>query len=247
MKISVITVVLNRADTIRTTIESVINQSHDDIEYIIIDGGSTDGTLDIVNSYRDKIDVIISGKDNGIYDAMNKGLSFASGDVVGFLNADDHYANSLVLEKVAERFKSNNIDAVFGDTVFVDEKNKVIRYWKVGEFKRFKIKLGWMPPHTTFFVKRNIFHQYGGFDSSYRISGDYELAVRLLWKFNIAVSYIPEILVNCRLGGATNKDVKSIIRSSTEVYRVIKTHKIGGILTLIIRLLSRIPQFIRKR
>jgi glycosyltransferase len=247
MKISVITVVLNRADTIRTTIESVINQSYDNIEYIIIDGGSTDGTMDIVHSYKDKIDVIISEKDNGIYDAMNKGLSFASGDIVGFLNADDHYANSLVLEKVAEKFKGNNIDAVFGDTVFVDEKNKVIRYWKVGKFKRFKIKLGWMPPHTTFFVKRNIFHQCGGFDSSYSISGDYELAVRLLWKFNIAVSYIPEVLVNCRLGGATNKDIKSLIRSSMEVYRVIKTHKIGGILTLIIRLLSRIPQFVRKR
>lgn len=247
MKISIITVVLNRADTIRTTIESVINQSYDNIEYIVIDGGSTDGTLDIVNLYKDKIDVIISEKDNGIYDAMNKGLNFASGDIVGFLNSDDHYVNSLVLEKVVEKFKSNNIDAVFGDTVFVDGKNKVVRYWKVGEFKRFKIKLGWMPPHTGFFVKRNIFHQYGGFDSSYSISGDYELAVRLLWKFNIAVSYIPEVLVKCRLGGATNKDIKSIIRSSSEVYRVIKTYKIGGILTLIIRLLSRIPQFIIKK
>lgn len=247
MKISIITVVLNRANTIRRTIESVISQSYKDIEYIIIDGGSTDGTLDIVNSYRDKIDVIISEKDNGIYDAMNKGLGIATGDVIGFLNSDDYYTNSMALEKVVEKFKSNNIDAVFADIVFTNENNKVIRYWKVGEFKRFKIKLGWMPPHTTFFVKRSIFQRYGGFDSNYTISGDYELAVRLLWRFNIAVSYIPEVLVNARIGGATNKDIKSIIRSSMEVYRVIKTHKIGGILTLIIRHLSRIPQFIRKR
>lgn len=245
MKISVITVVLNRVDTMRTTIESVINQSYKDIEYIVIDGGSTDGTLEIINSYKNKIDVIVSEKDNGIYDAMNKGLSFATGDIIGFLNSDEYYANSTVLEKVAEKFRNNDIDALFGDIVFINANNKIIRYWRPGKFKRFKIKLGWMPPHATFFVKRSVFQKYGGFDSSYNISADYELAVRLLWKYNIPVSYIPEVLVTGRIGGATNKNIKSIIYSSLEVYRVLRSHKIGGILALLIRILFKIPQFIK--
>lgn len=245
MKISIITVVLNRVDTMRTTIESVINQSYRDIEYIVIDGGSTDGTLDIINSYKNKIDVIISEKDNGIYDAMNKGLGIASGDIIGFLNSDDYYANPMVLEKVVEKFKSNDIDALFGDIVFINANNKIVRYWHPGKFRKSKIKLGWMPPHAAFFIKKSIFNQYGGFDLSYNISADYELAVRLLWKFNIAVSYIPEVLVNARLGGVTNRNIRSMISSSLEVYRVLRSHKIGGILTLIIRILSKIPQFIK--
>ncbi len=245
MKISVVTVVLNRAETIRTTIESVINQTYKNIEYIVIDGGSTDGTLDIINSYQNKIDIIISEKDNGIYDAMNKGLEIASGDIIGFLNSDDYYANSLVLEKIAGKFINDNNDILYGDVVFINKNNKLVRYWKAGEFKMDKIKFGWMPPHTTFYVKRNLYRQCGGFDSSYGISADYELEIRLLRKFNVVVSYIPEVIVTMRTGGKSNRNLKSAIHRSLEDYRVIKQHKIGGIFTLMIKSLSKIPQFFK--
>jgi glycosyltransferase involved in cell wall biosynthesis len=158
VKISIITVVYNNKDTIKDAIESVLNQTYKNIEYIIIDGGSTDGTIDIIKSYRDKIDKFISEKDNGIYDAMNKGLKLASGDIVGILNSDDIYFNENVILNVVAKFEESKTDSIYGDLYYVDENDlqKIQRYWKSSEFKEGSFAKGWHPPHPTFFVKKEV-------------------------------------------------------------------------------------------
>ncbi len=201
MKISIITCSYNAADTIEKTVKSVLSQKGADIEYIIIDGLSDDGTADIIKKYSDKIYKFVSEKDGGIYNAMNKGLRLSGGEITGFLNADDVYFDESVISKVAKAFENEKTDSVYGNLTYVSEDNKIKRYWKSGGFNINNFKRGWMPPHPAFFLKRDVYERYGGFNENYKISADYELMVRLLYKNKISTFYLPELFVKMKTGG----------------------------------------------
>jgi len=248
MKVSIITAVLNGAKTIEYCIQSVLMQTYPHIEHIIIDGGSTDGTVEIIKKYEDKIAYWVSEPDNGYYDAINKGIKAACGDIIGILNSDDFYANDKVIEKVVDVFRKNNVDSCYGDLQYVDKRDpdKVIRYWKSSPYRNGLFKKGWMIPHPTFFVKRKVYEKYGLFNSDLKIAADYELMLRFLEKNKISTYYIPEVLVKMRLGGASNRSVLNLIRKSYEDYLVLRMHNIGGLLTLFRKNLSKISQFFKK-
>ena len=212
MKISIITASFNSEKTIKDTIESILNQSYKDVEYIVIDGNSSDNTLDTINGYSDKIDIkVISEPDKGLYDAMNKGIKIATGEVIGILNSDDFYKNNTVLEKIASCFEKNpQIDACYADLEFVDsiETSKVVRVWKAGNFEEKKLNNGWIIPHPTFFVKKSIYEKYGVFNTSFKIAADYELLLRLLKLHKINLFYLPEIIISMRIGGVSGRNLK---------------------------------------
>ena len=217
-KISIITVAFNSAKTIKGTIESIISQDYNNIEYLIIDGGSKDGTMEIVKSYAEHVKYVVSEPDNGIYDAMNKGIRAATGDVIGILNSDDFYPNSFVLSNVTKLFQKYSCDAVYGDLVYVkaNDINKIKRYWQAGEYSTSKIKNGWMLPHPTFFVKKKIYIRYGLYDTDLKSAADYEMILKLLYKHNISVHYLPMILVNMRMGGESNKSFWNRLKANKQ-------------------------------
>lgn len=217
MKISIITVSYNSAATIADTMQSVSSQDYPDIEYIIIDGDSTDGTLDIVTRFP-KVAKVVSEKDDGLYDAMNKGIRLATGEVIGMLNSDDIYAHSSVLSDVAARFSKKNTDTVYGDLQYVSRLNvnKIIRTWRSGSFNRRKFYYGWMPPHPAFFVRKRVYDQVGLFNNSLRSAADYELILRILCKNRFDAAYLPEILVKMRTGGKSNASLINRIAANKE-------------------------------
>ncbi len=184
VKVSIITVVFNGAKYIRSAIQSVLSQDYDNIEYIVIDGGSTDGTVDIVKEYQDKISVFISEPEGGIYDAMNKGIELATGNVIGILNSDDFYINELTIGKVVKEFKEKKVDSVYADFVYVEPKNlnKTVRYYDSGNFNPLMFSYGWMPAHPTFFVKRKVYEKYGVFRTDLKIAADFDILSRFLYK-----------------------------------------------------------------
>ena len=245
MKISIITSVYNNKDTIEDAIKSVLNQTYKNIEYIVIDGASTDGTIDIVKKYQDKISKFISEPDNGIYDGLNKGIKLATGDVIAFLHSDDIYASNDIIEYIVNNFDDN--DAIYGDLVYTSKSDttKVLRYWKSKNFNKSLLKKGWMPAHPTFFVKKEIYDKYGCFDTSFRIAADYDFMLRVL-KNNIKVKYLPKILYKMRIGGESNKSLTNIINKTKEDLKALKKNEIGGFHTLIYKNLSKIKQFIKK-
>lgn len=204
MKISIITVCLNNRATICDTITSVLSQSCEDLEYIIVDGGSDDGTLAVLAEYGNRITRVISEPDHGMYDAMNKGIAVAGGDVIGILNADDVYVDSTVLVRVADLFKNPENDACYADLVYVDASGRTVRNWKAGEYVRRKMYTGWMPPHPTFFVRRSCYEQYGGYRTDMGTAADYELMLRYLLCHSITPAYLPGALVRMRIGGSSN-------------------------------------------
>ncbi|MFC1489462.1 glycosyltransferase family 2 protein, partial [Thermodesulfobacteriota bacterium] len=209
-KISVITVVHNAALTIRDCIESVKSQVHK-AEHIIIDGASTDGTLDIVKEYRTEIARVISEPDSGIYDAMNKGIPLATGDVVGFLNADDFYPDPEVLSNVADIFEDGRVESCYGDLVYVHptKPEQTLRFWQSGEYDPERFYWGWMPPHPTFFVTRSTYEKHGYFNLDFGSAADYELMLRFLLKHRIRTAYIPAVLVKMRSGGTSNVSIRN--------------------------------------
>jgi len=221
IKISVVSVSFNSKNTIDNAISSVISQSCKNIEYIAIDGGSTDGTVDIIKSYGGKITKFISEPDKGIYDAMNKGIRMASGDVIGILNSDDMYADDAVLKDVAETFERTGADAVYGDLVYVDkdDTNKVVRYWKSGPYKPGSFRKGWHPAHPALFVRKAIYDKYGVFDTSFDISADFELMLRFFEKHKIKTAYLPRVLVKMRMGGESNGSLANIIKGNVNILR----------------------------
>lgn len=217
MKISIITATYNSSGTLKDTLESVQSQSYGRIEHLIIDGQSKDDTLEIVKKYP-HISQCISEKDNGIYEAMNKGIQMATGDIIGILNSDDFYAGNDVLEKVVKTFIETGCDAVYGDMIYVDLKDtgKVIRLWKSGNYKPGDFKWGWMPPHPTFFVRRELYEQYGSFNLHMKNSADYELMLRFIHKNGARLAYIKEVLVKMRTGGASNNSLSARLRANRE-------------------------------
>ena len=246
IKISIITATYNSEKTISATIDSVLSQNYKNVEYIIIDGASSDRTMDIVRSYGSLISKVISEPDRGIYDAMNKGIKIATGDVIGILNSDDLYNNEQVLNEIVGVFERDDVEAVYGDLVYVDENDigKVIRTWRSGIFKPGSFALGWHPPHPALFIKREIYEKYGAFDLNFEISADFELMLRLFEKYMIKPAYIPKILVRMRLGGASNKSLKNIIKGNINCYRAfIKNNIKVSVLYPLFRLLPKIRQF----
>ncbi len=211
MKISVITAVYNRASTIGSTIRSVGAQNATDLEYIVVDGMSTDETSKIIAENSSLISTSIREPDTGIYDALNKGIQASTGDVIGFLHADDHFHDNDVLEKVRSKFSSGDIDAVYGDLLYVDAENpdRIIRYWKSGEYSVRRFRLGWMPPHPTVYVRREIYDRFGGYRTDFGSAADYECMIRLMAKHQIRVGYVPQVLLRMRVGGESNASLKN--------------------------------------
>lgn len=248
MKISVITATYNCAGTLRTTLESVSTQTHADIEHLVIDGGSKDDTMALVTGWTAHPIQWESGKDRGIYDALNKGIAKASGDVVGFLHADDVLQDARVLEKIARAFEDPAVQAVYGDLVYVaqDDLTQVIRTWQSGDFHVRKLRQGWMPPHPTFYVRRSLYERLGGFDLQYRIAADYDNMLRLLSGGDgrgIKTAYIPEVLVRMRTGGVSNRSLRNIVRKSREDLAIVRRNGAGGLGTIAMKNLSKISQF----
>ena len=233
MKVSIVTATYNSEETVKSSIDSVLFQDYEDIELIIVDGKSTDRTLEIVESFGRRISKVISEPDRGIYDAMNKGISVATGDVVGILNSDDFYANSQVISTVISTLESTQSDSVFGDLVYVKPENidKVVRYYSSAHFHPALFSKGWMPAHPTFFVRRWAYQKYGLFQTDYKIAADYELLVRLLAKHKLSYTYIPKVMVNMRTGGASTSSFMSNWILNKEIVRACSENDIDTNLT----------------
>jgi len=220
MKLSMITVCFNSVETIEDTLTSILCQSHEDIEHIVIDGGSTDGTLEIIDRYKDKIAKVISEPDKGIYDAMNKGIRLSTGDIVATLNSDDVYADQTIVSQMVEFIQNNGLDAAYGDLVYIDHNNSdhVTRFWKAGEYKRGAFYYGWVIPHPTFFCRKQVFEKYGYFNEKFQVAADFELLLRFIEKHQIKVGYLPKVIVKMRTGGKANV-LRGIIRGNWEIIR----------------------------
>lgn len=249
LKVSIITVCYNSAQTIECTLDSVANQTYANKEHIIIDGASKDSTLDIIKRHKHSSNTLVSERDNGIYDAMNKGISLATGDIVGTLNADDFYSDNLVLSEVEKVFMDPTIEACYGDLIYVKEDNiyKTVRYWKSKKYEPALFKSGWMPAHPTFFVRKSVYERLGAFSLDYKIAADFELLFRFIEKNKIKTKYIPKVLVKMRLGGTTNKNISNVITQNKEMIKTLKEYYgdfslIGFILR---KLANRTLQFIK--
>jgi glycosyltransferase involved in cell wall biosynthesis len=237
-KVTIITVVRNNRSYLEDCIKSVVAQKYQNIEYVVIDGGSTDGTLDIIQKYRKNISILVSEPDFGMYDAMNKGIQLSSGDIIGILNSDDFYCSSEVINEIEDEFTRKLVDSVFADLVFVDRNNpdKIVRYYKSAYFTPQKFAYGWMPAHPTFFLKRKFYEKYGLFKTNYKIASDYELLVRLLGKYKISYSYIPKVIIKMRKGGISTSSLKSNWVLNREIVRACREN---GIQTNMLNVLSK--------
>lgn len=247
--LSIITVVYNNSQTIERALKSVQSQTYKFREHIVIDGGSTDGTVEKILTQRDSISKFVSEPDNGIYDALNKGIRLSEGDVIGILHADDTFNSDHTLEHVAKLFNSPVIMAVYGDLLYVsaNDSSKIIRYWKSNRFLKQLLKKGWMPPHPTLFVRRKVFDEVGFYNLTYSIAADYDFMVRLLKHYNeSSFVYLPEVITRMNIGGKSNQSIGNIFRKSFEDYCIIKKNKIGGIFTLLLKNFGKLYQFIKK-
>jgi glycosyltransferase involved in cell wall biosynthesis len=217
LKFSIITVNFNGAETLEQTISSVLNQDYHDLEYIVIDGASKDTSVQILQKYRSKLKYI-SEKDAGIYDAINKGLKLASGDIIGFIGSDDFYPSTDVISAVAKTFESNDTDAVYGDKQYVNAENinKIVRYWSAGKYEKQNWLSGWMPPHLSFYLKKTAYDTFGLYKTDFTCSGDYELMLRMLYKNDVSVAYLPKVLMTMRNGGTSTASWKHRIRANKE-------------------------------
>ncbi len=247
--VSIVTVCYNSEITIEDTILSVINQSYVNIEYIIVDGLSTDNTLEIVNKYQGKVSKIISEKDDGLYHAINKGIEMASGEIVAILNSDDIYQDNKVIEDVVSLFEKDKVETCYADLVYVDriDTSKTIRYWKSGEYMDGLFFKGWMPPHPTFFVKKKVYDKYGMFNLEFKSASDYEIMLRFIHKNKVKIGYLPRVIVRMRVGGVSNMSIANRIKANREDK---KAWKINGLtpkpFTLLFKPLSKLTQFLKK-
>ena len=298
MKVSIITATYNCEESVADAIDSVLSQTYENIEYVIVDGASSDRTIEIIKEKTVGVQQLkfVSEPDTGIYDALNKGIAMATGEVIAFLHADDIYASSCVITDVVNVFLSTNltnetnclsknesstelqshqdglpntehgtpntehgtrnteygtpntvtIDSVYGDLEYVkkDDVSKVIRYWQSGDCTEKKLKSGWMPPHPTFFVRREVYEKYGVFDTKLRIAADYDFMMRVLYKHTISTAYLPQVLIKMRLGGESNRSLKNIICKSKEDLQAMKNNDMGGVFALLMKNLSKIKQFV---
>lgn len=248
MKVSIITSCFNREKTIRDSIESVLKQNYLDIEYIIVDGASTDQSLNIINEYKDRIALIISEPDKGMYEAINKGIRKATGDIIGLVHSDDILYASDTISHIVKRFNETDSDLVYGDGLFVDSKNinKVIRRWKSGTYSRNKIKKGWLPLHTTVYIKKEHFSQVGYYDESFKIAADSDFLVRYMYHNKLNISYLNEYIIRMRMGGVSTSFQKTLMKWKEDV-RVYKDNGFNPYISVPLKILSKIPQFINAK
>ncbi len=245
MKISVITAVYNRVATIGDALDSVRAQTWPDVQHVVIDGASTDGTLEILQARRGEVAVLVSEPDHGIYDALNKGIAHATGDVIGLMHSDDLYADEHVLADVAAAFADPQIDAVYGDLDYVaqGDTSKVIRRWRSGEYTPSLLTRGWMPPHPTLYLRRQVIERWGAFDENYRIAADYDAILRYFGRGSIRPAYVPRVLVKMRVGGESNRSVGRVLRKSREDYSALRRNGVGGLAALARKNFSKLGQF----
>ena len=249
MKISIVTASYNSAATIADTLKSIAAQTYLDIEHLVIDGGSKDSTLEIVREQGGPDLKLVSEPDRGIYDAMNKGLAMATGEIVGFLNSDDMYADPQVLERIANAFRDPRVDIVFGDIIFVSQQDttRVVRLWTSRPYTPGLCASGWMPPHPSLYVRRSVYQKHGGYDLTFPAAADFEMALRLLDKASLKSAYIPHVQVRMRMGGQSTRSIRNIISGSREVSRACRKHGLpGGARFAIKRLLAKVPQLLRR-
>ena len=248
MKVSVITATYNSSKTVLDTLKSLNEQTYIDIEYIIIDGGSSDNTVSVIKEHCPKVASILSEPDKGIYDALNKGISAATGDIVGFLHSDDLLAYPDAIKELVETLQSNDTQAVYADLEYVskDDTSKVIRKWTSGVFDKQKLRSGWMPPHPTFFMKRDLYIKHGMFDLDLKIAADYDSLLRYLWSNNVTASYLPKVVTKMRVGGASNRSLANIIEKTKEDIQALKNNQLFWPSALFIKNVSKIPQFFKR-
>ena len=244
LKISLITGVYNNAGGLASSLASSLQQGYPQVERVVVDGSSTDGTLEVLQQHAPKLDRIVSEPDQGIYDALNKGVALATGEVVGVLHSDDVLADEDVLSHVADAFLQTGADLLYGDLCYVRSENpeQIVRHWKAGTFSPSLLAQGWMPPHPTVFVRRELFQRFGGYDLRYRIAADYDWMLRLLSDESLKVTYLPEVLVYMRTGGVSNRSLSNLCRKSMEDWEIIRQHQIGGVWTLLSKNLSKVSQ-----
>jgi len=243
-RISIITVAFNAQNTIERCINSVLRQKFKNFEYIIIDGGSTDNTCKIISNYRNNIDVFISEPDNGIYDAMNKGIALATGDVVGTVNADDYYADDDVLNSIAKVFAGQDTSILYGDLDYVDQSHKIIRKWRSGTYSRGMFNWGWMPPHPTFYCKKILFDRLGAYKLDYGSAGDYELMLRFIHLNNINAYYLNKVLIKMVIGGVSNKSLNNRVQAMRFDLKAMRDNNIRlPMVTILFKPLRKLAQF----
>lgn len=243
--ISIVTAVLNRAGTIGDAVASLQAQTRRDFEHVVVDGGSTDGTLDILRRTADGRTRIASGPDAGIYDALNRGIARSRGGIVGLLHSDDVYASRDVLARVAAAFRDTGADAVYGDLVYVarDDPRRVVRVWRSGPFHPGKLRRGWMPPHPALFLRRSVAERLGVYDTRYRIAADYDAILRCFSQPGFRAVHVPEVFVRMRLGGASNRSPGRVLLKSREDLRALRANGIGGLPALIAKNATKLAQF----
>ncbi len=248
MKISLITAVFNRETTLPAALSSARGQSHEDLEHLIQDGGSTDRSLEVIADFQHSRMHLVSQRDGGIYDALNRGIARATGDVVGFLHSDDVLAHDGVLARVAEALGDPTIDGVYGDLDYVaaNDTTRIIRRWRSGAYDPARLKWGWMPPHPTLYLRARVYDAFGVHDTSFRIAADYEAMLRYLVHGRIRLAYIPEVMVKMRVGGESNRSLGRILTKSREDLRALRRYGVGGVGTLAAKNLCKITQFIPK-
>jgi len=250
MKISIITATYNSDLFLQRTIDSVASQDHTDLEYIIIDGGSTDDTLNIVQSNNQFISKFISEKDNGIYSALNKGIKLATGEVIGFLNSDDVFSNNHVISSIAKCFEIKKCDVLYGNLVYQTKHTtnpKTVRYWKSNIFHSGCLKYGWMPPHPTLYCKKSIYDQFGLYNEEFKISADYDYILRIFKQPEINKIYYPSIIVKMNIGGISNGTIHGILQKTNEDLKALRLNKVGGYYTIAFKYLRKIRQLIKIR
>lgn len=245
--VSIITVTYNSASTLPSTLRSVEVQNYADIEHIIIDGASTDGTLAIIKAYAQRRQSVryISEKDAGIYNAINKGIGLATGDVIGILNSDDVLASPDTIATIVKAFSDANAQVVYGDLVYCNTTGSVVRYWRSNTFRRSSLKFGWMPAHPTFYCLRSVYDEMGKYDETFRISADYDFMLRVLMR-PYHIMYVPEILVRMSMGGASNRNCHALLSKSCEDVRALHNNHVGaGVVTVFLKNVRKIRQFLR--
>ncbi len=246
MKVSIITPVLNSENTIGDCIKSIAGQSYGDIEHVIVDGGSTDGTIGIIKKYETRISRWVSEPDRGIYDAMNKGIEFAAGEIIGILNSDDMYEDEHVIDRMVTCLEKTGADSCYGDLVYVrrDDVRKPVRCWRSGAYKRERFRRGWMPPHPTFFVRQSIYEKYGLFNLGFPLAADYELMLRFLYRYEVSTVYIPKVMVRMRTGGSCRPGLGNTIHNMKENYQAWQVNSLKtNPLTFLLKPLLKILQY----
>ena len=245
MKISVITVCFNAVSTIESSILSVIEQDYENIEYIVIDGGSNDGTIEVIQHYSSHISCFVSEPDKGIYDAINKGIKQATGHVIGLLHANDCFAGSNILSTIAQAFFKEKADAVYGNLVFCNEKGHTVRNWKSVHCSGLLLELGWMPPHPTLYIRKEIYSRYGSYRLDFGTAADYELILRLFYRYNIKTCYVNLVFTKMLTGGISNKSILNHVTGNSNDFKAMKMHHLRApFIAIFLKPLQKLFQYL---